>query len=109
MNNTTNAGRHSAGAPTGRPGKVRSGQGARASSGSTPRTGYNPQSASRPAMRPAAPILTDQARTSNDAQRKIMRPPMPFADAQQGSLQKVPTQKDFRSTGNPKELNYEIS
>jgi hypothetical protein len=60
-------------------------------------------------MRPAAPILTDQARTSSDAQRKIARPPMPFADAQQGSLQRVPTQKDFRSTGNPKELNYEIS
>jgi hypothetical protein len=101
------AGRHAVGGTTARPGTPRSGQGARASSGNTPRTGYNPQTSSRPAMRPQAPVLSNQAETSRTAQRMIPRPPMPFENPQGSVNVPAPTHRGFRSTGNPKELNYQ--
>lgn len=48
----------------------------------TPRTGYNPQTASRPAMRSRPNVLTDQARTSADAQRKVPQNPQIFQNPQ---------------------------
>lgn len=45
-----------------------------------PRGGFNPKTASRTAMKPKAPVLSDAAHTSSDAQKLITRPPMPFAN-----------------------------
>jgi hypothetical protein len=64
------AGRHGTGGQTARPGGIRGGQ-------AEPQ-GNRPITASRPAMRPEAPVLSNQAETSRTAQRMIPRPPMPF-------------------------------
>ena len=55
------AGRHAVGGTTARPGGMRGGQGAHIANGVG--TGHNQQTASRPAMRPEAPALSNQAET----------------------------------------------
>ena len=95
-------GRHAVGQQTARPGSIPRGQGARTANGVG--TGYNQQTASKSAMRPKAPVLTNQATTSEGAQRTVRRPPMPFADPQ-GSLNvPAPRSRDYRSDGSPSEL-----
>src|SRR4051794_13419316 len=51
----------------------------------TPRTGFNPQTASTSAMHPRASVLTDANTPSRDIQRLVSRPAMPFENPQ-GSL-----------------------
>jgi hypothetical protein len=70
------AGRHGTGQQSARPGSIRGGQGAHVANGVG--TGHNQQTASRTAMIPRPPVLSDAADTSKDAQRMISRPPMPF-------------------------------
>ena len=87
------AGRHAVGGKTARPGSIRGGQGAHVANGVG--TGHNQQTASRPAMRPRPPVLTDQ-NTSAAVQRMIPRPPTPFANPQ-GSLNvPAPTNRNFQ-------------
>ena len=78
---TTNAGRHATGERLANPG-THGKQGAHAS-GMNPGTGYNPKTGVSPyspsrSMRPLPPVLSDQAKTSETAQRIITRPPSPF-------------------------------
>lgn len=63
-----NIGIHGRGSPTGNAGMIRGGQSVSA----------RPITASRPAMRPRPPVLTDAADTSRDAQKLVRRPPEPF-------------------------------
>src|SRR5438270_8825007 len=114
MNKTMNAGRHSVGQQMARPGSIRPGQGAH-TSGLTPGTGHNPKtgvSRSSPSrtMQPRPGVLANQADTSRDLQRRLTgKAPQPFTNADGAATLQPPTHPQFRSTGNPKELNYEIS
>jgi hypothetical protein len=58
-------------------------------------------------MRPQPPVLTDQARTSVEAQRQIEVPPAPFGNKNSMAQSAPPTHPAYRSTGNAKELNYQ--
>jgi hypothetical protein len=103
MNDSTKAGMHGSGQRTARAGSIRSGQGARRANGVG--TGYNQQSASRPAMRPAPPVLSDAAHTSRDAQKIVRRPAMPFADPQ-GSLNTPAPTSNYVNTRKSKDNVY---
>jgi hypothetical protein len=100
MSNTMK-GRHGVGGQTARPGNIRGGQGAHVANGVG--TGHNQQTASRPAMRPQAPVLSNQAETSRTAQRMIPRPPMPFENPMGPVNLPAPAHSQFRSDGNAKE------
>jgi hypothetical protein len=92
------AGRHAVGGTTARPGSIRGGQAEPSGNKGGGITGSSTR------MQPRPPVLTDAAHTSRDAERIIPRPPMPFENPQ-GSLNvPAPTHRQFRSTGNPKEL-----
>ena len=112
MNKTTNAGRHSVGQKTARPGSIRPGQG---SSGSVVGTGVNAKtgvSRSSPSrtMQPRPGVLANQADTSRDLMKRLTgKAPQPFTNEGGAATMKVPTHPLFRSTGAAKELNYEIS
>jgi hypothetical protein len=76
---------------------------------SNPRSGFNPKtgvarnSPSR-TMRPKAPVLSDSAHTSSDAQKLVRRPPAPFDNPNSALNVPAPTNPQFRSNGNPREL-----
>jgi hypothetical protein len=80
------AGRHATGGQTARPGGIRGGQ-------AEPQ-GNRPITASRPAMRPEAPVLSNQAETSRTAQRMIPRPPMPFENPHGAANVPAPTNRN---------------
>jgi|SRR5579872_3444861 len=103
-----NIGRHATGQQTARTGSIRGGQSEPAGNKGGGITGVSRSSPIR-SQAPRAPVLSNQAETSKTAQRIIPRPPMPFENPM-GSLNvSAPTHPAYRSTGNPKELNYKKS
>jgi hypothetical protein len=68
-----------------------------------------PITASRTAMQPRAPVLANQAETSRDLQQRLRgQATQPFTNKGGAATLPVPTNPAYRSTGNPKELNYQI-
>ena len=61
-------------------------------------------------MQPRPGVLANQADTSRDLQRRLTgKAPQPFTNEGGAATLQPPTHPAYRSTGNPKELNYEIS
>jgi hypothetical protein len=69
----------------------------------SPRAGFNPKTAARPAMQPRTPVRSSPE-TSSDTERQIRQPAQPFANPQGTVNLPAPTHPGFRSTGGPKEL-----
>ena len=62
-----------------------------------PRAGFNPKTASTSRMKPKAPVMTDNAKTSLGAQKQVMQPPQPFANPK-GPVN-LPVAQRFESKG----------
>lgn len=89
MNKTTNAGRHATGGQLARPGVSRRGQAEPAGNKGAGITGARPQNSPRP------PVLTNQATTSEGAQRMIPRPPAPFDNPNGAVNVPAPVNRNF--------------
>jgi len=92
------AGRHAVGGQTARPGSIRGGQSEPASNKGGGITG------SRTNMVPREPVLSNQAETSRDIAKRILRAPQPFTNTGGAATLPAPTHRGYRSTGDPKEL-----